>query len=64
MQNQQKYSKRIYWYATIDSPLYISSHSKHFSKVFGKKSMGLNGEVKNNGTEIAQFVQVISTYYN
>ena len=48
----------------IDSPVYISSHSKHFSKAFGTKSLDLNGEIKNNGTETAQFIQVILTYYN
>lgn len=48
----------------IDSPLYISSHSKHSSKIFGDKTLSLNGEIKNNGTETAEFVQITATFYN
>jgi hypothetical protein len=47
-----------------DSPLFISSHSQHKSKVFGSTSLDLNGEVKNNGTEAAKFVKVITTLYD
>jgi hypothetical protein len=48
----------------VDSPLFISSHSQHKSKVFGSTSLDLNGEVKNNATETAKFVKVIATFYN
>lgn len=48
----------------IDSPLFIASHSKHTSKTFGNRQLDLSGEVKNNGTETAEFVQIIATLYN
>jgi hypothetical protein len=49
----------------VDSPLFIDSHSKYKSKLFGTTSLDLNRQVKNNGTETAKkFVKVIATFYN
>jgi hypothetical protein len=48
----------------IDSPLFIASHSKHTSKTLGNRQLDLRGEIKNNGTETAEFVQIIATLYN
>jgi hypothetical protein len=60
----QRVSINEYTDMLVDSPLFISSHSQHKSKLFDSTSLDLNGEVKNNGTETAKFVKVIATFYN